>query len=77
MGHYTMLWQHKHVVLLSQLIILVLQWLNQIARWQLVRLSINIGMLVSADRDMQLGRIFEDKCAEMYYRVIAAHPACC
>ena len=26
-------------------------------------------MLLSADKDMQLGRIFEDRCAEMYYRV--------
>lgn len=25
--------------------------------------------ILSADKDMQLGRIFEDKCAEMYYRV--------
>lgn len=35
---------------------------------------INSGTLLSADKDMQLGRIFEDRCAEMYYRVCI--PSC-
>ena len=37
----------------------------------LTDVSIKRGTLLSADKDMQLGRIFEDRCAEMYYRVRA------